>query len=93
MKSLFCQRFLQPVLAKKDSVDTAFCIKGRFYSYSQLYDAIEQIYLQVVGLPDTLIGLYATDDLRTYASIIALWVSGKTYVPLNPSQPKHLHIE
>ncbi len=93
MKSLFCQRFLQPVLAKKDSVDTAFCIKGRIYSYSQLYDAIEQIYLQVVGLPDTLIGLYATDDLHTYASIIALWVSGKTYVPLNPSQPKERHIE
>lgn len=93
MKSAFYQQFLQPVLAKKDSEDIAFCIKGTDYSYKQLYDAIEQIFLQVVGLSDTLIGLYATDDLRTYASIIALWVSGKTYVPLNPSQPKERHIE
>lgn len=63
------------------------------YSYSQLYDAVEQIWNVVKNLPEDLIGLYATDDIRTYASIIALWSCGKTYIPLNPKQPKERHIE
>lgn len=89
----FYNSFLVPVLAKKDSEDIAFCIRNKQYTYSQLYDAVEQIYFQIVSLDEDLIGLYATDDLRTYASIIALWCCGKTYIPLNPKQPKERHIE
>ena len=28
-----------------------------------------------------------TDDIYTYASIYALWLEGKAYVPLHPGQP------
>ena len=85
--------FLLPVLGRKDSTDLAFCINGEEFSYSQLYDAIEQICSLVSRLDEDIIGLYATDDIRTYAAIIALWISGKSYLPLNPSQPKERHIE
>ena len=93
MDSLFHNSFLKPVLAKKDCNDTSFFIKGASYSYRQLYDVVEQIYYLIKDVDEDLIGLYATDDIRTYASIIALWVSGKTYIPLNPSQPIERHIE
>ena len=33
------------------------------------------------------IGLVANDDIETYASIFALWLEGKAYVPLHPNQP------
>lgn len=91
--SQFYESFLKPVLAKKDSDDLAFCIRDKMYSYKQLYDVVEQIVLEVSRLPEDLICLYATDDIRTYASIIALWVCGKTYIPLNPKQPKERHLE
>ena len=93
IKTKFYESFLKPVLEKKDSDSVAFCIRNKMYSYKQLYDAIEQIYGLVRELPENLIGLYATDDLRTYASIVALWVCGKTYIPLNPKQPKERHVE
>lgn len=89
----FYEAFLEPVYSKKDSSDIAFCIRNKMYSYAQLYDVVEQIYHIVEPIPENLIGLYATDDIRTYASIIALWTCGKTYVPLNPNQPKERHIE
>ena len=89
----FYESFLQPVYSKKDSSDVAFCIRNKMYSYAQLYDVVEQIWQIVKDVPEHLIGLYATDDIRTYASIIALWTCGKTYVPLNPNQPKDRHAE
>lgn len=89
----FYEAFLKPVLSKKNSSDLAFCIRDINFTYSQLYDAVEQIYTLIEPLDETLVGLYATDDLRTYASIIALWCCGKTYIPLNPRQPKERHVE
>lgn len=89
----FKDSFLNPVLSKKDSNDIAFCIRDKQYTYAQFYDAIEQIYNIVYTLQEDLIGLYDTDDIRTYASIIALWCCGKTYIPLNPKQPKDRHAE
>lgn len=93
IRSKFYESFLKPVFEKKDSDSVAFCIRNKMYSYKQLYDAVEQVYELVHELPENLIGLYATDDLRTYASIVALWACGKTYVPLNPKQPKERHVE
>lgn len=89
----FYESFLKPVFSKKDSSDVAFCIRDKVYSYAQLFDAAEQIYDIVENLSENIIGLYATDDIRTYASIIALWTCGKTYVPLNPNQPKDRHVD
>ena len=69
----FKEVFLQPVLSRKDSEADAFCIKDITYSYRQLYNLTEQIYLLVKDIQEVNIGLYAVDDIRTYASIIALW--------------------
>ena len=93
MEKNFIEVFLRPVLSRKNLQSTAFCINDKTYSYAQLYDVVEQIYSQVRTIPENLICLYATDDIRTYASILALWACGKTYIPLNPNQPKERHIE
>lgn len=90
---LFYNQFIDPLLNVKDSQALAFHIGKRDFSYSQLYDVVEQVYAKVINLPEDNICLYATDDIRTYASIIALWYAGKAYVPLNPNQPKERHIE
>lgn len=90
---LFYNQFIEPIVNNKDSNALAFHIGKSEFSYSQFYDVIEQVYAKVNNLPEDNICLYATDDIRTYASIIALWFAGKAYVPLNPNQPKERHIE
>lgn len=60
------------------------------YTYGQFLDKILAIRLR---LRDTdysgqqIFGLWITDDMPCYASIIALWFEGKAYVPLNPESP------
>lgn len=63
------------------------------YSYKSLFDYVEQVYDVLGGCKDKVVGVYATDDIRTYASIVALWYWGKAYVPLNPNQPQERHHE
>lgn len=67
----------------------AFCINEVFYTYKQFGEHISKIRLAIKELPlkDIHIGLVANDDLETYASIFALWLEGKTYIPLHPNQP------
>lgn len=89
----FQDLFLNQISSIKDSNTLAFHIGKQDYSYSQFYDIIEQVYAKVNNLPEDNICLYATDDIRTYATIVALWFSGKAYVPLNPNQPIERHLE
>jgi D-alanine--poly(phosphoribitol) ligase subunit 1 len=69
----------------------AFYINGKAYTYSDLNKKITQIRVQIlnqVNEAETNIGLVANDDLETYASILALWLEGKAYVPLSPKVPE-----
>lgn len=84
---------LNPLLEDQLLNRLAFCIKDKEYTYSEFFDYVEQIYTKVKDLPETNIGLYTFDDIRTYASILALWYAGKAYVPLNPMQPTERHKE
>jgi amino acid adenylation domain-containing protein len=67
----------------------AFCISENFYTYKQFGEHISKIRVALAKLAqnDVHIGLVANDDLETYASIFALWLEGKTYIPLHPGQP------
>ena len=90
---LFKQLFLDRIDEYKNSTSVAFCINKEKFTYRQLYIYVEQIYLRLYDVTDTIVCLYATDDIRTYASIFALWMLGKAYVPLNPNQPRERHFE
>tara|TARA_R110002012_G_scaffold283304_2_gene473588 strand:+ start:35639 stop:37129 length:1491 start_codon:yes stop_codon:yes gene_type:complete len=68
----------------------AFYIDEKFYSYADFAIEISKI-RQAIALSvhdsEKIVGLIANDDLYTYASIIALWLEAKAYVPINPSHP------
>lgn len=69
----------------------AFFINGFFYSYADLVQSISKIRKSIqVNITETEknVGLITNDDLETYASIIALWLEGKAYVPLSQEIPK-----
>lgn len=67
----------------------AFYINGQFYTYCQLAERISAIrgLIRAAEEDEQILGLAIQDNLDTYASIIALWMEGKAYVPLHPSWP------
>ena len=65
----------------------AFCIEGEYYSYARLKKRIAAVRKVLHNVSAENIGLVANDDLDTYASILAVWMEGKCYVPLHPDQP------
>jgi len=91
MKYSFYNQVLNPVLSciEKYGDRNAFCIDERFYTYETFGGLISGILeaLDNREFHNQKVGLVINDDLETYASIFALWLIGKCYVPLHPNWP------
>lgn len=68
----------------------SFFINGVYYTYAQIAERISAIrgVIRKAAKNEQIWGLALHDDLNTYASIFALWMEGKAYVPLHPSWPE-----
>ncbi len=80
---------------KNNATNNAFCIEDTLYTYKEFATTISKIQRAVqdhININDLNVGLIANNDLETYASIIALWLEGKAYVPLNPRTPKNRNL-
>ena len=79
--------FVQSLNQFADSV--ALNISGTRCTYRQLAHRITAIRQGIKSLSytDKIAALAVHDDVDTYASIFALWMEGKAYVPLHPNQP------
>lgn len=91
MKYTFYNQILEPVM---DSIANcpernAFCIDEQFYTYKTFGSTISGILASLVSTEyhNQKVGLVINDDIETYASIFALWLQGKCYVPLHPNWP------
>ena len=75
---------------KEFSDCNAFYIDGTYYTYLQFAERISAIRGEIrkAEKDEQIWGLALHDDLNTYASIFALWMEGKAYVPLHPSWPE-----
>lgn len=85
----FSSNIIYPISKHLDSEKNAFFIRNTFFSYKQLKQLILDIRKSIRLNNDEIpyIGIVANDDLETYASIIAVWLEGKTYIPLHESMP------
>lgn len=89
--SNFNKEILSPILTNinRFSERNAFCINETFHTYADLGRNVSKIRKAIekteIGSP--IVGLVINDDLETYASIVALWLEGKCYVPLHPNWP------
>lgn len=88
--SLFEREVIQPVLDNiaKFADRNAFHIREHYYSYKVLGEEISKIRKSIIGKGNNMnVGLVLNDDIQTYASIFALWLEGKCYVPLHSEWP------
>ncbi len=67
----------------------AFCIQNKFYSYTDLLALTASIQTTINSRcpGEQNIGIVIKDDIETYASILAIFFSGKTYIPIHPTYP------
>jgi acyl-CoA synthetase (AMP-forming)/AMP-acid ligase II len=90
-KNTFQEQVVGPLQLAVDqyAANNAFCINSGFYSYQQFAEIVSAIRAEVEKLSkeNINVGLVANDDIETYAAIIALWLEGKCYVPVNPETP------
>ncbi len=67
---------------------TALVIDGSTYSYEQLGRKISAVYELLQATTQQQIGIIAENSMATYAAILGVLMSGKTYVILHPSYPE-----
>lgn len=88
---MFTEKILKKLIENIHSFSNrnAFCIDDTYYTYEEFGKIISKIRkaLSDSNLLEKNIGLVVNDDIETYASIFALWMEGKCYVPLHPNQP------
>ena len=84
----FIENFFSNCRNQPDS--PAFGISGRVYTYKELMELVQRIRHQLESQMDPSekrIAVFATQEIHTYASILAILASGRAYMPLNPHNP------
>jgi amino acid adenylation domain-containing protein len=88
---MFSKFVLSPILNSLTNCSeyNSFFISETFYTYKDLTICISKIRtkIQELSFVGRNIGLVANDDIETYASIIATWLEGYSYVPIHPKHP------
>src|SRR6218665_1299748 len=67
----------------------AIHICGELFTYAQLLEKTEIVFAQLssIKIPE-LVGIYTKESIWTYATLLAVSLSGACYVPLNPKFPE-----
>lgn len=75
----------------------AFCIEDTYYSYSELNNRVTGIISELNNYSSFLKGkkvaVVCTNDINTYASLLACWISGYAYVPLGLQNPDERNLD
>ncbi len=74
------------VSMNRHTENVAFVIKGREYTYGELKEWVCSI-VAILPFENKRVGIIGEDSIQTYAAILAVLLSGNTYVILHPSYP------
>jgi len=75
-----------------NSENKCFTIGEESYTYHEVLKISEKIRKQLQNVNSQNIGIYVTDDVYMYASILAIWFEGKAYVPVHPDFPLNKNV-
>ncbi len=88
---MFKEFIIDPVLSSIQNFGSrnAFCIREEYFSYNQFGHTISMIRDAIHDAVsfNANVGLVINDDIETYSSVFALWLEGRSYVPLHPNWP------
>jgi amino acid adenylation domain-containing protein len=72
-------------ISEQHAEKTAFTIKGEGFTYSAFFQKVNAIAIELLtaNKPQQKIVVTTNNDLETYASIIAIWITENIYIPIN----------
>ena len=73
--------------SNRHAMRPALVVDDRTYTYQELFGLAGSICETLKNLNEDIIGIAAENRMETYASILAVLLSGKTYVMLHPDYP------
>lgn len=73
--------------SKNNAMRPALVIDDQAYTYQDLLGLAGSICEKLRNIKEDIIGITAENSMETYASILAVLLSGKTYVMLHPDYP------
>jgi D-alanine--poly(phosphoribitol) ligase subunit 1 len=62
-------------------------VNDKDHTYSELSGLVGGIQNRMQRMGSAVVGIITQNEVETYAAIIAAWLTGKAYVPINPSYP------
>jgi amino acid adenylation domain-containing protein len=74
----------------------AFYIKDHYFTYGELDEGVQKVVNLIQGhVPgrQNTIGVITYDDIDTYSTILAIWLTRNIFVPLNPRNPVDRNME
>lgn len=71
----------------ENSKHNAFCIEDTFYTYYDL-NCLAYAISRLIPEKHNRVAVVTNNDFTTYASLFAVWLTGKTAVPINPAFPQ-----
>jgi len=83
----FASEFIK--IASKYSAKNALFCDDKFYTYAEFSNIVSNIQQELLNKfsNHSLIAILDTNDVYTYAAALAVTLSGKAYIPLNPRFP------
>ena len=73
--------------SNRHAIRPALVLDDQTYTYQELFGLVGSICETLRNLKENVIGITAENRMETYASILAVLLSGKTYVILHPDYP------
>src|SRR6187200_3263827 len=89
----FLPRFARSCESRADAI--AFQFSDGSFTYREFGGLVEAIRRRLEAtVPDAerFVAIFATQDVWTYASIVAVLATGRAYVPLNPNAPSERNV-
>ena len=78
---------------RSNSIRTCIVIDDKQYTYQDILELCNNIRFQLRKTSSQNIGLSLTYDAEMYASLLAIWFEGKTYVPIHPDFPDERNLD
>ena len=72
---------------KKTPDAIAIFVSGKSYTYKELFQLSFSVYQNIKHLKDEIIGVQCSDNIESYAQILAVSFLGTAYLPLNSKFP------
>ncbi|MBS3913471.1 MAG: AMP-binding protein, partial [Bacteroidetes bacterium] len=86
MEIRFTSEIFNHLLQSEENI--ACAIEGQTYTYGEFSNCVGAAQQRMLGISEPAVGVLVQNSMETYAALVAAWLCGKAYVPINANYPE-----